>query len=315
MKKLILTLALFICANTITLVASDLTDAKRSLKSAKKELSSVTSKRDKAQQKQNQLQADYQEALEKMAANQDKPKSLAYKDAVKKSEALPAKLEQNAQLLASLNRQVDSLRNVISRCESAMNQAQEEQAAEERAEEETREGERREGAPVVAEITDPALQPVEKGDRSDAIVLNDDNCRAENEASEEKSSSSSKPTTFWGKVWRVIKIIFWIFIGIIVLRILMKFGGGSGGSSSSSSRSSSRSSSSSSSSGTSDKQRKIADKQYEIARCQEKIVRLQDSIRSRKRNREPYRDLEMSISTQKQRIASLRGDIARIRAR
>lgn len=309
MKKFLFALALLMCASIVSLVASDLSDAKRSLKSAQKELSSVISKRDKAQKKQNELQADYEEALAKMIANQDKPKSLAYKDAVKKSESLPAKLEQNAQLLASLNRQVDSLNNVVVGCESALNQVQEAESSEVVEEVESNEEE-----PVVAAITDPALQPVEKEDPSDAIVLNDDNCGAENEASEEKSPSSSKPTTFWGKVWLVIKIIFWIFIGIIVLRILMKIGGRSGGSSSSSSRSSSRSSSSSSSSGSSDKQRKIADKQAEIARCQEKIVRLQDSMRSRKRNRVPYRDLEMSISIQKQRIASLRGDIARIRA-
>ena len=132
MKKFILMMAFLICASSISLVASDTSDAKRNLKSAQKELASVTSKRDKAQQKQNQLQADYEEALAKVEANQDKPKSLAYKDAVKKSEALPDKLEQNAQLLASLNRQVDSLQNIVSGCEAALVQAQHEEAAEDR---------------------------------------------------------------------------------------------------------------------------------------------------------------------------------------
>ena len=124
MKKFLFAFLLLICTSNVSLVASDLSDAKRSLKSAQKELSSVTSKRDKAQKKQNELQADYDEALAKMTANQDKPKSLAYKDAVKKSESLPIKLEQNAQLLASLNLQVDSLQKVVNGCEYALSQVQ-----------------------------------------------------------------------------------------------------------------------------------------------------------------------------------------------
>lgn len=285
MKKYLFALALFISASSVSLVASDLSDAKRSLKSAQKELSSVTSKRDKAQKKQNELQADYDEALAKMTANQDKPKSLAYKDAVKKSESLPIKLEQNAQLLASLNRQVDSLQKVVNGCESALSQIQEAEAAEEVAE-----GKSEEEEPVVAEITDPVLLPVEKEDRSDIIELKED---VNTEATTGGETSSSKPTTFFGKVWRVIKIIFWIIVGLIALVIFMKIGnkGASYGSS------------------KEGKQKQIAEKQKEIARLQQQIA----SARSWEHQR-GSKQTKLDINRYKEQIARIRAEIARIKA-
>lgn len=285
MKKFLFALALFISASSVSLVASDLSDAKRSLKSAQKELSSVTSKRDKAQKKQNELQADYDEALAKMTANQDKPKSLAYKDAVKKSESLPIKLEQNAQLLASLNRQVDSLQKVVNGCESALSQIQEAEAAEEVAE-----GKSEEEEPVVAEITDPVLLPVEKEDRSDIIELKED---VNTEATTGGETSSSKPATFFGKVWRVIKIIFWIIVGLIALVIFMKIGnkGASYGSS------------------KEGKQKQIAEKQKEIARLQQQIA----SARSWEHQR-GSKQTKLDINRYKEQIARIRAEIARIKA-
>ena len=289
MKKIIIALALLICASSATLIASDVSDAKRSLKSAQKELSSVTSKRDKAQKKQEQLQADYEEALAKVTANQDKPKSLAYKDAVKKSEALPAKIEENAKLLAALNRQVDSLQNVVSGCESALGQAQEAEAAEGVVEVESKEE-----APVVAALEDPALRPVEKEDKDDAIVLSNESKGKVSSPSEEEASSSSKPTTFWGKVWRVIKIIFWIIVGLIALVIFMKIGnkGASYGSS------------------KEGKQKQIAEKQKEIARLQQQIA----SARSWEHQR-GSKQTKLDINRYKEQIARLKADIAWIKSK
>ena len=87
MKKYILLLVLLICTNTGGLMASDFASTK---KSAQKELSQITIKRDKVQQKQSQLEADYADALSKIEANKDKPKLLTYKNAVKKGESLNA---------------------------------------------------------------------------------------------------------------------------------------------------------------------------------------------------------------------------------
>ena len=257
MKKFIFALALLVCANSVSLVASDISDAKNNLKSAQKELSSVTSKRDKAQQKQNQLQADYEEAVAKVAANQDKPKSLAYKNAVKKSEELTGKAEQNAQLLASLNRQVDSLQNVVAGCETALSQAQQAEEAE------------REEASVEEPVVEPIIeQPVEREEKRDAIVLQEDNKTSD--ASADKDDTPAKPKTFWQKVWSVIKIIFWIIIGIIVLRILVKIGG--------------RSSSHSGSSGKSASQRDKDEKKRWIAIYQRDIEKLKVQMERSKAN-------------------------------
>lgn len=303
MKKIIVALALFICASNITLVASDLSDAKRNLKSAQKELSSVTTKRNKAQQKQEQLQADYEQALAKVTANQEKPKSLAYKDAVKKSEALSAKLEQNAQLLTVLNRQVDSLRNVVSECESVLSHVQKEDVETERKKASTKET-------AVEPVVAPAIeQPVEKEDKSDAIVMSGGSKSMEYSSPEEIATTSSKPTTFWGKVWKEIKTIFWIIIGIIVLVIFVKIGGSGSSSSSSSSRSSSSRSSSSSSKSQNDdyKRKKIASIQAEIARLQEIMAREKSYMYQSKHN-------VTRVKSLKERIAGLKAEIARIKA-
>ena len=310
MKRIIIAFAIFICASSITLFASDLSEAKRNLKSAQKELSSVTSKRNKAQQKQEQLQADYEQTLAKVTANQEKPKSIAYKDAVKKSETLFARLEQNALLLTVLNRQVDSLQNLVSECESALSQVQKEDVETERKKPSTKET-------AVEPVVTPAIeQPVEKEGKRDATVLSNNSKSKEASSSEDKATSSSKPTTFLGKVWKVIKTIFWIIIGIIVLVFFVKIGGSGSSSHSSSSRSSSSSSTSSNSSSRSDdKKRRIANLQAEIARQQGKIASLKASINSRKRDRMPYRDLQHSIEVCQERIANYKREIALIKAR
>ena len=284
MKKFIFALALFVCANSVTLIASDLSEAKRDLKSAQKELSSVISKRDKVQQQHNQLQEDYEGAVAKVAANQDKPKSLAYKNAVKKSDELNGKVEQNAQLLASLNRQVDSLQNIVVTCESALTQAQQAEENENRVE------------TVVPE--EPLVeQPAERDDKRDAITLLEDNSKSNADVSKNKESSQSTPKTFWQKVWSVIKIIFWIIIGIIVLRILMKIGGKSGGSSVSG--------------GDKDaKKRQIASIQAEIAKLQADIA----SAKSWERQR-GAKQTKIDIDRLKHSIALKKAEIARIKAR
>ncbi len=206
MKRIILALALFICASNVALTASDVSDVQRELKSAQKELSSLTSKRDKAQRKQTDMQEDYAKALAKVEANQDKPKSLAYKDAVKKSESLSKKLEENAQLLTSLNRQVDSLQGVIRGYESALSQAQQEVAAEKEEHVEPVEEEAIQLPESLQPVERPAEQKEDKAKEQVAI----------SETSEETSSDSdgeSSLSPFW--TWVILiggGILFiWIF--------------------------------------------------------------------------------------------------------
>lgn len=124
MKNYIIIIALCISANVMPSMASDLTSAKRNLNAAQKELSQITTKRDKTLQKREQMQAEYTKALAKIDEKKDKPESLAYKDAVKKSEALNAKIEQFGLDILSYQHQIDSLTIVVAECESALQSAQ-----------------------------------------------------------------------------------------------------------------------------------------------------------------------------------------------
>lgn len=297
MKRITLALALLMCAISVTLVASDVTEAHRNLQSAQKELQSTITKRDKAVQKQNKLQADYEEALSKIEENQDKQKSLAYKNAVKKRDDLNGKVEQNLQLIATLNRQLDSLQRVVSACESALLQTGEEEGIIER--DEVGEAEEE---PVVATITDPALLPVEKGDYNDAIDPSNDKRGTASSATEDEVSASSEPTTFWEKVWKVLKIIFWIIVGIIAL-IILKAIGGKGSSRSSSSRSAAQ--------GDKDaKRRQIASYQADIEKLKAQIERekgyaKQQGAKITQRN---IASLKKQIADIKVKIAHLKGN-------
>lgn len=295
MKRFLIALALLLCASGVTLVASELSDAKHSLKSAERELSFIISKRDRAQQKQDRLQAKYEDALAKMAANEDKPNSLAYKDAVKKSEEFPVKMEQNAQVLAALNRQVDSLQNVVSECESALAKLQQGDILEDRDEVVTEDVVEE---PIVETIIE---QPVEKEDKRETIELSVDDKSMDTNSVEGDTSSASKPSTFWGKVWSVIKTIFFIIVGIAIFSYFVwsgrkgpasRYSNGHGGYS------------------KEYKHKLIAEKQAEIARLQQQIAsaRSSEHLRGSKKTKS-------DINMYKNEIARLRAEIASIKAK
>ena len=205
MKKYIFLLVLLICTNTGGLMASDFASTK---KSAQKELSQVTVKRDKAQQKQSQLEADYAETLSQIEALKEKPKSLAYKNAVKKSESLNAIIEKNKAELDKYNQDIESLTKVIAECETEMqasHQAKEnelsvkdeEHAAIEREEE------------VVEEPKEEPASPI--------VATKDDNTVGKNEVSSPKTSegdSSEEDNTM------IFLIIFIIVILYIIYKII-----------------------------------------------------------------------------------------------
>lgn len=147
MKKFIFTLAFLVSAISTTLYASDLKDAQRSLKSAQKELSALTSKLEKAEQTQVKLQADNEEAITKVEEHKDKPKSLPYKNAVKKVETTTEKMVTNQLLIDQLRGQIDSLNKVVSELDLTVNHYQEQKSemkAEKKAQKEREREERRE---------------------------------------------------------------------------------------------------------------------------------------------------------------------------
>lgn len=210
MKKFLLTLALLICASSVTLVADNLSHAKRDLKAAQKELSAATTKRNKAQLKQTQLQTDYKDALAKVEANKEKPKSLAYKDAVKKSESLSGKLEQNAAILLSLNRQVDSLTNVVVVREAALSSAQQTDIEEKH---EERNAEPEQVVNDDEEITLKAnLQPVDKSNNEEKATIKEQKpVAAMDEKSADDSESSLNPFWTWVIIIGMGILFIWCF--------------------------------------------------------------------------------------------------------
>ena len=65
MKKFLFAFLLLICTSNVSLVASDLSDAKSSLKSAQKELSAISSKRDKDKRSKTSCKRNMMKPLQK----------------------------------------------------------------------------------------------------------------------------------------------------------------------------------------------------------------------------------------------------------
>lgn len=102
-------------------------DVERDLKKSQKELSVLISKQKKAKEKQNQLQNEYAENLIKIEEKEDKPKSISYKNALKKKENLAKKLENNSIILSQLDREIDSLYNLIQTCSLKLQKSEKEE--------------------------------------------------------------------------------------------------------------------------------------------------------------------------------------------
>lgn len=204
MKNCIFLIALFICANSIDMMAVDLSNVKKELNSARKELSSVTAKRDKAQKKHEQLRSDSIEATIKISEHQDKPKSLAYKNAVKKSETTNEKLQENAIVLTALNTKVDSLTNVVAIYEETLNNAPEVESTVSTSEQSVVDIQDEADAPVMSED----LQPVDHS--SDAVAC-------EEEAPASSSSTNNQPTSKdGGDGFKLLLILGLFILGIIL---------------------------------------------------------------------------------------------------
>lgn len=229
MKKFIFTLAFLASAISTTLYASDLKDAQRSLKSAQKELSALTSKLEKAEQTQVKLQADNEEAITKVEEHNDKPKSLPYKNAVKKVETTTEKMVTNQLLIDQLRGQIDSLNKVVSELDLTVNQYQEQKSemkAEKKAQKE-REREEREQRREQKKNKINAEEPT--FDYYDEVVtvkqtheqsdVNNDN--PSTVTTKTKSSSSNSEDDYIGVVFVIVIAI--IFVIDVLWQIRRKY--------------------------------------------------------------------------------------------
>lgn len=265
----------------------------------KKEVAEIKSSLKKEQQKVNKLFnernneiAKYQmvvkeskKAEAKVDSLKSKPNSHAYKNAVKKSDEL---LNQRNQLFVSieqLNHEIDSINLVIANHESKLQQLETQKAEGKKDKNSRKRNLKRTNNDNSTEVpSNKKMKSIEQDTEvkeGRTLVMQDEEIFIDNEktdlfeeateigdASEESSSLNDDTYTssfskFLSKVWKFIKICFWVICGIIFIIIVGKAtsSGGSAGhrssGSSSGGSSSSRSSSSRSSSPSNEHTKKM----------------------------------------------------------
>lgn len=112
--KIILVLMFSIYLTSMDVVA---TNAKRDLQVARREYSKISNQKNKISKQTSIWQKEYDAAAKQMIENENKPKSLPYKNAAKKCETLSTKIEENKIKVRLLEKKMDSLNLVIANFE------------------------------------------------------------------------------------------------------------------------------------------------------------------------------------------------------
>lgn len=275
MKKLLF-IALLICSSMYSSAQNEISKLKQTVNAEKRNVQHLVNKRDNLITSYQIAARDYRIANAKKDSLSQKPNSPAYKNAVKKADKL---LNERNQLFASieqLKHEIDSINLVIANQESKLQQL-ESQKAEGKKDKNSKKSELKHN-----KSEKPAEKPSDKktkkkeqdteGDAGRTLVKHDEEIFQDNVktdvieesteievVTEESNSSNDKSSTspfsnFLSKVWKFIKICFWVICGIVFLIIAGKMtgpgssaghrsSGSSSGGSSSSRSSSSRSSS------------------------------------------------------------------------
>ena len=332
MKKLLF-VVLLICSSMYSSAQSEITKLKQTISAEKRNVQQLFNKRDNLITSYQIVAKDYIIANAKKDSLSQKPNSPAYKNAIKKADKL---LNQRNQLLASIEQMkqdIDSINLIIADNELKLQQLESQKAeskkdknskkselkrnkSEKNAEKPSNKNEKtiEQDSDVEVDKTlvrqDEAIfidneretiveEPNEVGD-TPLDLPEDYICeRADNSNEIESSPIGFKALLL--KIWKFIKILFWIIIGIIVLVLLLKIIGSTGTSSSSYS--------SSSQTDKDAKRRQIANLQRDIAYLQGDLQRARANYaRDKSRTNRNY------IASYKIQIAQKRAQIASIRA-
>ena len=121
MKRKIFLLGIILFASVLIGTPAFVVNA--SVESAQTELASLSTKKGKLVAKLQSAQQDNAEAQAKVEANQDKPKSLAYKNAVKKVESTQAKIDEYSAEISSIDQQIVALQKEIAAQPAAVENA------------------------------------------------------------------------------------------------------------------------------------------------------------------------------------------------
>ena len=129
--KILLLLLAFACCNIIA-SNTDLRSAERDFEKVQKEISQLASQKMATETKLQKAEADLEEATANMEETKDKPKSLPYKNAVKKAEKSQKKIEELRSSLLSIEEDIESKSAELLNCQQILlsaQQAQEDDAA------------------------------------------------------------------------------------------------------------------------------------------------------------------------------------------
>lgn len=332
MKKLLF-VVLLICSSMYSSAQSDITKLKQTINAEKRNVQQLFNKRDHLITSYQIVARDYRIANAKKDSLSQKPNSSAYKNAIKKADKL---LNQRNQLLASIEQMkqdIDSINLIIADNELKLQQL-ESQKAESKKDKNSKKSElkRNKSEKNAEKPSDKKEKAKEQGNDVEVdriLVMQDEEIFIDNEKETiveepnevgdtpldlpedyicERADNSdeieSSPIGFKAlllKIWKFIKILFWIIIGIIVLVLLLKIIG-----------STSTSSSSYSSNSQTDKDAK----RRQIANLQRDIAYLQGDLQRARANyaRDKSRTNKNYIASYKIQIAQKRAQIASIRA-
>ena len=276
---------LLISSNVITAQKNEISEIKNNLKKEQQKVNRLFNEQKNVIAKYQMAVTDSKKAITKVDSLTNKTNSPAYQSAVKKADKL---LNQRNQLLASIEQMkqdIDSINLIIADYESKLQQLQS-QKAESKKDKNSKKGELKHN-----KSEKPAEKPSDKKTKTKeqnteaeggrTLVMQDEEFFIDNEktdvveestenedVSEESNSSNDDSSTssfskFLSKVWKFIKICFWVICGIIFIIIAAKATSSDGSTrhrssgSSSGGSSSSRSSSSKSSSPSNEHTKKM----------------------------------------------------------
>ena len=186
-KLIVLFCMNLLCVGLFAATNSNVLAAKRSVTESQRVIKELGSKKKHLEQKIEWAQKDLNKANEKMEKNSEKPESLPYKNAVKKSAELQGKIEGYQTTLSTLSYQMDSVYNVLQEQEQALLVAQQQQNSEANTEEDVSKEQVEE---IVEEIkvekTEekvPNIEPISSINKEELTDVMDDSSNSEEDSS------------------------------------------------------------------------------------------------------------------------------------
>ena len=348
MKKLLF-VVLLICSSMCSSAQSEITKLKQTISAEKRNAKQLFNKRDNLITSYQIVAKDYIIANAKKDSLSQKPNSPAYKNAIKKADKL---LNQRNQLFVSieqLENEIDSINLVIADHESKLQQLETQKAEGKKDKNSKKRNLKRTNNDNNTKIpSNKKMKSIEQDTevkKGGTLVMPDEEIFIDNEktdlveeateigdASEESNSLNDDTYTssfskFLSKVWKFIKICFWVICGIIFIIIVGKAtsssrsaghrsSGSSSGGSSSSRSSSSRSSSTKSSVSNANKshneliRRQIEYKESELARLQANLEKTKHRYQRTK-----VQSVLALIQDIKQKIIYVKADIKQLKGK